>query len=531
MIIKKENLIIELDENIAELEKEIEQLEQLKEKIINSPVFKLLDGKTQIIDDKTRRNVRSRQKHSINVANISKTIIGRIYDLCATESISATNLFKLNKKRAELYAEITGLSHDLGHTPFGHTGEDVVNKFFQSITDKKTIEKIIEHRKKYFGEEYEEKQGHVEGFEGKLSFEHNEQSATEFYKIVDNEEFSRVDRKKIIDGILAHSISRVPELPEDLIAQIIRQTDKIEYINNDLEEFKMLLKESPGAEEMVNLHNSTLEQRIENSIQSMVREAIETGRIDDNNEALSKLKNLRQKHKNIIYFLDKDGKRNLLKGDNKERQQAIYEKIIKFYYQNPERIPIKSRALTNPINTSNSKEATISFDKRDTNDETLPELVIRYVNTFTNKKCINKYYSLVKQRILKGKGYGIEPVTPEEIEKRKMGQIQLQIEQIKKEEMGKGNKDVTYEHYIHMLEMKYQGLLEELTPEGIEIMQNSKKRHEKENEEDKVLWEMLRQADKKRLENAMELIGKDTLSNIPKRIEMKEEQNEDDIVI
>ena len=77
----------------------------------------------------------------------------------------------------------------------------------------------------YFGEEYEENQGHTDGFEGRLSFEHNEQSAIEFHNIFDDEEFDRVDKKRIIDGILSHSISRVPEIPNDLVAQIIRQTD------------------------------------------------------------------------------------------------------------------------------------------------------------------------------------------------------------------------------------------------------------------------------------------------------------------
>ena len=90
----------------------------------------------------------------------------------------------------------------------------------------------------------------------------------------------------------------------------------------------------------------------------------------------------------MIYFLSEDGKRNLLKGDNKERQQAIYEKILNFYYQHPERIPTKSWALTNPINISKKKkgEGTVTFNKKEITDETLPEVVIKYVNTFTNKK-------------------------------------------------------------------------------------------------------------------------------------------------
>lgn len=375
----------------------------------------------------------------------------------------------------------------------------------------------------YFGEEYEENQGHTDGFEGRLSFEHNEQSAIEFHNIFDDEEFDRVDKKRIIDGILSHSISRVPEIPNDLVAQIIRQTDKIEYINSDLEEFRGFFEINPNDQEMVYFEQSNLSQRIENSIESMVKEAVEKGRIDDDNKTLKKIKGLRAKHKDMIYFLSEDGKRNLLKGDNKERQQAIYEKILNFYYQHPERIPTKSWALTNPINISKKKkgEGTVTFNKKEITDETLPEVVIKYVNTFTNKKCMDVYLRLVKERILNGSGYGIEPVTPEEIEKRKRVGINEQISQLRAKDIYKGKQVHTYNEYKNMLEIKYRKLLQELTPEAIENIRSNIQRREQENEEDQKLWGMVKEADTKRVENAMQMVSEDTINSLPKRIEMK----------
>lgn len=375
----------------------------------------------------------------------------------------------------------------------------------------------------YFGEEYEENQGHTDGFEGRLSFEHNEQSAIEFHNIFDDEEFDRVDKKRIIDGILSHSISRVPEIPNDLVAQIIRQTDKIEYINSDLEEFRGFFEINPNDQEMVYFEQSNLSQRIENSIESMVKEAVEKGRIDDDNKTLKKIKGLRAKHKDMIYFLSEDGKRNLLKGDNKERQQAIYEKILNFYYQHPERIPTKSWALTNPINISKKKkgEGTVTFNKKEITDETLPEVVIKYVNTFTNKKCMDVYLRLVKERILNGSGYGIEPVTPEKIEKRKRVGINEQISQLRAKDIYKGKQVHTYNEYKNMLEIKYRKLLQELTPEAIENIRSNIQRREQENEEDQKLWGMVKEADTKRIENAMQMVSEDTINSLPKRIEMK----------
>ena len=375
----------------------------------------------------------------------------------------------------------------------------------------------------YFGEEYEENQGHTDGFEGRLSFEHNEQSAIEFHNIFDDEEFDRVDKKRIIDGILSHSISRVPEIPNDLVAQIIRQTDKIEYINSDLEEFRGFFEINPNDQEMVYFEQSNLSQRIENSIESMVKEAVEKGRIDDDNKTLKKIKGLRAKHKDMIYLLSEDGKRNLLKGDNKERQQTKYEKILNFYYQHPERIPTKSWALTNPINISKKKkgEGTVTFNKKEITDETLPEVVIKYVNTFTNKKCMDVYLRLVKERILNGSGYGIEPVTPEEIEKRKRVGINEQISQLRAKDIYKGKQVHTYNEYKNMLEIKYRKLLQELTPEAIENIRSNIQRREQENEEDQKLWGMVKEADTKRVENAMQMVSEDTINSLPKRIEMK----------
>ena len=52
MIIYKGNLKIELEEDITKLKEEISQLKKLKQEIVKSPAYYLLDGKTQMIDEK-----------------------------------------------------------------------------------------------------------------------------------------------------------------------------------------------------------------------------------------------------------------------------------------------------------------------------------------------------------------------------------------------------------------------------------------------------------------------------------------------
>lgn len=325
MLIYKEKLSIELEEDLQKLREEIEQLEKLRDTIINLPKYHLLDGKTQMVEDCEEKPARSRLDHSIGVAYVCKRTIGTIYDLCSIPKISETEVFKLNKKRAELEAEIIGLAHDLGHTPFGHTAEAVVDEFMQSITDEATIRKILERRKEVFGEEYEETQGHTDDFCGSLSFEHNEQSVIEFCNILEANpnEFDKINKEKIIKGILSHTISRVPQVPDEIIAQIARQADKVEYRNADSDEVIKYMKFTDKEQDLLEYSKMPLEERINKIINDMANEAIEKGEIPDDNDSLRQCKKLRRKYENVIYFLDTDGKRSLLTGENRERQQMI----------------------------------------------------------------------------------------------------------------------------------------------------------------------------------------------------------------
>ncbi len=503
MIIYNGKLRIELDEDIETLNKEIKQLKELKQEIIKSPTYILLDGKTQMLDDQSqqKQEIRSRLQHTKNVASIAKRIIAKIYDMCSIKEISDTELFKLNKQRAGLYTEIIALSHDLGHTPFGHSGEAVLNEFIQSIDNKEYIKRILQVRKECFGEEYEENQGHTEDFDGRLSFEHNEQSAIEFLNIISNSknDYSKINTKRIINGILSHSITRVPEAPSDLIAQIVRQTDKIEYRNKDYEEIMSYIKFGEDEEDLREYQALSVEQRIRQIIEDISKEAIEKGSIEDDNNALKMCKKLRKKYQNVIYFLTEEGKRSYLTGDNRERQQVIFKKLLTYYYEHQDRIPTKSLSYNNPISNTNSNVRMITFNRLKLKGITPVELAIKYVNSFTNKECMNQYLRLVQERILRGEGYGIEPITEEEIEERKMIQIKEQVDKIRAKDMYKGMEAHTYQEYVKMLQLRNKRFYEnDLTDEAKEIIERNRILHQEENEKDKLLWDMLRKADESR---------------------------------
>src|SRR5947209_17338286 len=81
-------------------------------RIIHSRAFRRLEYKTQVFLNGTGDHLRTRLTHSIEVASISRTI---------------ARALSLNEDLAEAIA----LDHDLGHTPFGHSGEAVLAECMQ----------------------------------------------------------------------------------------------------------------------------------------------------------------------------------------------------------------------------------------------------------------------------------------------------------------------------------------------------------------------------------------------------------------
>ena len=98
---------------VAEKESEFRSVFQRdRDRIIHSSAFRRLKHKTQVFVEYQGDLFRTRLTHSIEVAQVARTIsnaLGLNYDL----------------------AEAVALAHDLGHTPFGHCGEDILNALME----------------------------------------------------------------------------------------------------------------------------------------------------------------------------------------------------------------------------------------------------------------------------------------------------------------------------------------------------------------------------------------------------------------
>jgi dGTPase len=145
-----------------------------RDRILHSKAFRRLKGKTQVFIDPAGDHFRTRMTHTLETTGIARGV---------------ARALRLN----EDLTEAIGLGHDMGHTPFGHVGEEA-------------LDECLRER---FGR----------------GFRHNEQSL----RIAESLNLTW----EVRDGILKHTGDVEPETHE---GKIVRIVDRVAYINHDIDD-------------------------------------------------------------------------------------------------------------------------------------------------------------------------------------------------------------------------------------------------------------------------------------------------------
>lgn len=187
-----------------------------RDRIIYSKAFVRLKNKTQVFFSPEGDHYVTRLTHTLDVSQISRSL---------------ARALALNEDLAEAIA----LGHDLGHTPFGHSGERILDKLCSA------------------------------------GFRHNEQSL----RVVDVlEKHGRGLNltEEVRDGILRHN-KRGADGPSTLEGRCVSIADRVAYINHDLNDAIRagVLKESDVPEDIVAVLGKTSRQRIDTAVTSVWR--------------------------------------------------------------------------------------------------------------------------------------------------------------------------------------------------------------------------------------------------------------------
>ncbi len=215
-----------------------------RDRILHCKAFRRLKRKTQVFYAPQDDHLRTRLTHTLEVAQIARTI---------------TKILNLNDDLAEAIA----LGHDLGHTPFGHSGEEALNSV-------------------------------VEG-----GFKHNRHSVRVAQEI---EKLNLVH--ETVDGILHHTGEI---LPQTLEGQVVKICDRLAYITHDIEDALRanIIKYEDLPEEFTVFFGGSKNSMLKKIIGDIYLNSLNQDRVRMGEDCVKFLNNLRSWMFKNVYLSDK----------------------------------------------------------------------------------------------------------------------------------------------------------------------------------------------------------------------------------
>ena len=284
--------------------------ERDRDRIIHSKAFRRLNGKTQVFLTPQGDHYRTRMTHTLEVSQIARTI---------------AKALRLNEDLTEAIA----LGHDLGHTPFGHAGERALNSVCPG------------------------------------GFEHHLQSI----RIVDFLEKKNGKTMnlswEVKDGILNH---QTEGMPETLEGRIVRLSDKIAYVNHDIDDAVRghIIEESDIPKIFTDVLGNSLSQRLNTLIHDIVSNSEGKNDIIMSDEIYEAMQGLRKFMFENVYT------NPVAKGQEKKAEKMLVD-MFEYYLDNMDAIPEEHR------NAPEGKE----------------RAVCDYIACMTDRYAVSKYNELM----------------------------------------------------------------------------------------------------------------------------------------
>ena len=245
------------------------------DRIVHCKSFRRLMHKTQVFLQPEGDHYRTRMTHTLEVSRIAKTI---------------ARALQLNEDLTEAVA----MGHDLGHTPFGHAGEIALSE----CTGK--------------------------------PFRHNEQSLR-VVDVLENDGEGLNLTYEVRMGILGHTGEN---LPETLEGQIVRLSDRIAYVNHDVDDAIRagILSQADLPRDIIRTLGETHSQRIDTLVCNMIFTSREAGKIMLSPDIEAALLDLRG------FMFEKVYRNPVAKGEESKARDML-QRLYRYYIERPEALP------------------------------------------------------------------------------------------------------------------------------------------------------------------------------------------------
>ena len=248
-----------------------------RDRILHCKSFRRLKNKTQVFLTPKGDHYRTRMSHTLEVSQNARTI---------------GKALRLNEDLVEAIA----LGHDLGHTPFGHAGERTLNELCQGgfVHSEQSV-RIVEHL---------EKDG--EGLN--LTWE-------------------------VRDGIRNHQTSTIPATPE---GKIVRLSDKIAYINHDIDD---------AIRGLINTLGHTTRERLDNLIHDVIMSSLHNIDIMDKEcrndlEPIAMSAEMEQAMYDLRKFMFSNVYQNPVAKAEEVKAQRMLSQLFEYYMEHIDQLPM-----------------------------------------------------------------------------------------------------------------------------------------------------------------------------------------------